>query len=267
MNDALGADVPRRVHRPRVIPVLLLHGNGLLYKTLKFRKPKYVGDPRVAVKIFNDKGVDELFLLDIEATLDGRAPNYALLEEIAGEAFMPVGYGGGLANLEQIRRVLRLGVEKVVLNSSVIGDEGLVTEAARAFGSQSVVGAIDVKHKRLRGYRVHTRSGSVDTRRCPVATAQQLVSAGAGELLVNSIDRDGTFAGYDLELTRQVARAVNVPVVACGGARDQADLAQAIRAGASAAAAGSLFVFQLPHRAVLITYPSEEELSALFARG
>lgn len=264
-HDALGVEVPRRVHRPRVIPVLLLQRNGLLYKTQKFAKPKYVGDPRVAVKIFNDKGADELVLLDIEATPARREPNYQLIEEIASEAFMPVAYGGGLANLRQVERVLRLGVEKVVLNSHVIGNEALVTDSARAFGSSSVVGALDVKRMRLRGYRVWTHCGKVNTRRCPRAAARQLVDAGAGELLLNSIDRDGTFAGYDLRLLQEVGADLDVPLIACGGAGSLTHLREGVvRGGASAVAAGSLFVFQLPHRAVLITYPREEELERLF---
>lgn len=265
MTEVFDADIPRRVHRPRVIPVLLLRSDGLLYKTVKFKKPKYVGDPRVAVKIFNDKGVDELAILDIEATKNRREPNYELLEEIASEAFMPISYGGGLRRLDQVRRVLRLGVEKVVFNSGVIGDESLLTETSRKYGASSVVASIDVK-RMLRGYRVWTHAGTVNTRRCPVATARQLVQAGAGEVLINSIERDGTFAGYDVDLVGQIARAVDVPVIACGGARDTRDLVRVVReGGASAAAAGSLFVFQLPHRAVLITYPKEGELDRLFS--
>jgi cyclase len=244
--------------RPRVIPVLLLKEN-LLYKTVRFGNPTYVGDPRIAVKIFNDKGADEIVLLDIAATRERRRPNFKLIGEIAGECFMPVAYGGGIRDIGDVRAVLKLGVEKVVLNTAAVENPGLVSEAARINGSSSVVVSIDAKRDLFGRYRVFTHAGARKTGLDPVALAKRAAEAGAGEIIINSIDRDGTQKGYDLPLTRSVAEAVDVPVVACGGAGSVGDFKAAFReARASAAAAGSFFVFQGPHRAVLITYPVEE---------
>jgi cyclase len=257
-------EIPERPHRPRIIPVLLLHRNQL-YKTVEFDDPKYVGDPRNAVRIFNDLGADELVLLDIDASKEKKPPNLELIEEIVSEAFMPVGYGGGIADFETARRILRIGVEKIVLCTAAAEDPELVRETSRAFGSQSVVGCIDVRRQRLRGHRCFVRSGSQRLEGSPAELAASFVEQGAGEILVNSIDRDGTFAGYDLDLLKEVAASVNVPVIACGGADSYEDLARVVHdAGVSAAAAGSLFVFQRPHRAVLITFPTEDERAALF---
>ena len=254
-----------RIHRPRVIPVLLLRRDGLLYKTRKFAKPKYVGDPRIAVKIFNDKGADEIAILDIEASRQGRTPRYELIEEIASEAFMPLAYGGGITTFDQVRRVLELGAEKVILNSHAIGGPDFVRKVADAIGSQSVVVSVDAKRDLLGRYRVVTHGATKRTRRHPVSVARDMASAGAGELLLTSVDRDGTFEGYDLSLTKSVASAVTVPVIACGGAGSVDDIRAAIRdGGASAAAAGSIFIFQGPHRAVLIKFPDDSTLKALF---
>lgn len=257
-------EIPELPHRPRIIPVLLLHRNQL-YKTVEFGHPKYVGDPRNAVRIFNDLGADELVLLDIDASKENRVPNFELIEEIVSEAFMPVGYGGGIADFESARRILRIGVEKIVLCTAAVENSGLIEETSRAFGAQSVVGCLDVRKQRFRGYQCFTRSASQRLSQTPAELARGFVEAGAGEILVNSIDRDGTFNGYDLELLKEVAASVSVPVVACGGAESYEDLARVVHnAGASAAAAGSLFVFQRPHRAVLITFPTEAERAALF---
>ena len=253
-----GAADPRRTPRPRVIPVLLLK-EGLLYKTVKFRNPSYVGDPRIAVKIFNDKGADEIVLLDITATVERRRPDFKLIGEIAGECFMPMAYGGGIRDLEDVRTVLKLGVEKVVINTAAVENPGFVSEAARINGSSSVVVSIDVTRDLFGRSRVYTRSGTRKTGLDPVAFARRVAEEGAGEIILNSIDRDGTFRGYDAALIQSVAGAVDIPVVACGGAGSVDDLRTVVRdTQASAAAAGSLFVFQGPHRAVLITYPTEE---------
>jgi imidazole glycerol-phosphate synthase subunit HisF len=257
-------EIPERTHRPRIIPVLLLH-RGQLYKTVEFRDPKYVGDPRNAVRIFNDLGADELVLLDIDASRERRAPNLELIEEIVSEAFMPVGYGGGIADFETVRRILRLGVEKIVLCTAAAENSDLISESSRAFGAQSVVACIDVRRQRLRGHQCFIRGARERLRQGPAELARAFVEAGAGEILVNSIDRDGTFAGYDLDLVREVVSEVSVPVIACGGSESYEDLARVVHeAGASAAAAGSLFVFQRPHRAVLITFPTEAERAVLF---
>jgi len=244
--------------RPRVIPVLLLKEQ-MLCKTVRFRDATYVGDPRIAVKIFNDKGADEVILLDITATRERRKPDFKLIGEIAGECFMPMAYGGGIRDIEDVRTILKLGVEKVVINTAAVENPGFVTEAARINGSSSVVVSIDARRTLFGRYRVCTHAGSRKTAFDPVAFAKRMAEAGAGEILINAIDRDGTMQGYDLPLTRSVAEAVDVPVVACGGAGSVGDFRAVFReTHASAAAAGSFFVFQGPHRAVLITYPTEE---------
>jgi cyclase len=251
-------------YRPRVIPALLLHDR-LLYKTRKFKAPRYVGDPRIALRIFNEKGVDELILLDIDATTRRRGPDLALIGELASECFMPVAYGGGVRSVEDVRAIIGIGVEKVVIGTRAVDDPALIAAAAAAVGSQSVVVCIDVKKDLLGRYRVHAEGGRRKTGLDPVAFARRMVQMGAGEIVVNAIDRDGTMGGFDLTLLRSVSAAVPVPVVALGGAGDEADLAAAVfEGGASAAAAGSLFVFHGPHRAVLITFPEEQRLRRLF---
>jgi cyclase len=245
--------------RIRVIPALLIQKGGLV-KSVRFKDHKYVGDPINAVRIFNEKGVDEIVILDISATAEKRAPDIRRIREIAGEAFMPLGYGGGITKLDEIRELIAAGVEKVVLNTSAFLHPRLVEEGAKYIGSQSIVVSIDVKKNLWGKYKVFVRNGSQNTQADPGEYAQRMEAAGAGEILLNSIDRDGTFEGYDTGLIDQVSRRVNIPVVAIGGASGVADLASAIQSGASAVAAGSLFVFQRPHRAVLISYPAETEL-------
>jgi cyclase len=225
-------------------------------KTKRFKDPVYLGDPVNAVRIFSDKEADEIVVLDIDASREHREPNYRLIAEMAGEAFMPMGYGGGVRTVEQVRRLIRAGVEKVVINTAAIDADAVVREAAAEFGSQAIVGAIDVKRTLLGRYRVMSRSGTVDAKRTPEEHARRLVALGAGEVLLNSIDRDGTMEGFDLQLVRSVSSAVSVPLVACGGAGSVEHLRQAIRdGGAAAVAAGSMFVFHGRHRAVLINYP------------
>ncbi len=244
----------------RVIPCLLLRGSGLV-KTTRFKSPVYLGDPCNTVRIFNDKEVDELVIYDITATPEHRAPRFEVVREIVNEAFMPVGYGGGLRTVEECRQMLALGVEKVIINSHAAERPAFISELADRFGSQSVVVAIDVKKGLLGGYEVMTEGGARKTRQSPVAYAQRMAEAGAGELIVNAIDRDGTMAGYDVPLVRSVADAVTVPVIASGGAGSVDDMAEVVRDGhASAVAAGSFFVFHGRHRAVLISYPSPDEL-------
>lgn len=245
--------------RPRVIPCLLLKHEGLV-KTVKFKDPKYLGDPINIVRIFNDKEVDELLFLDILATVENRPPNFELLGKITSECFMPLGYGGGIRTLEDVKKLLAIGVEKIVLNTSAVENPSLIRAAADYAGSQAVVISIDVKKTMFGKYEAYTRGGKKGTGLDPVRLAVEMEKHGAGELFVNSIDRDGTMQGYDLELVRRVADSVTVPTVACGGAGNIQHLAEAIQAGASAAAAGSLFVFQGPLRGVLISYPAQEEL-------
>jgi len=253
------------MYRARAIPCLLLRRGGLV-KTVKFGQPTYLGDPINAVRIFNEREVDELVVLDIAATTEGREPPFAQLAGLATECFMPLTYGGGVTTVGQMDRLFTLGVEKVCLNSAAIEDPTLVPQAAAAFGSQSVVVSLDVKKTWMGDLRVMTRSGKHDTKRHPVEVAKQMEQAGAGELLLTSVDRDGTMAGYDLNLIRCVTEAVSIPVVACGGAGSLADFGRAVNeAGAAAAAAGSLFVFHGRLRAVLISYPSQASLQLALA--
>lgn len=251
--------------RARLIPTLLLKGRGL-YKTVKFRNETYVGDPINAVRIFSDKAVDELILLDIDAHRRGDGPNFELIADIASEAFVPLCYGGGVTRLDEFERLFKLGIEKVAVNSSAIESMDLVRQASLVFGSQSVVVGIDVRKSLFGRHERYIKSASVATRQSAVDAARQAEHSGAGELLLYSVDRDGTGQGYDLALTRDVCSAVRIPVVACGGAAKVADMVAVIRDGhAASAAAGSLFVFQGKHRAVLITYPDEQAIAREFA--
>ncbi|GAB5520012.1 MAG: AglZ/HisF2 family acetamidino modification protein [Rhodothermales bacterium] len=248
----------------RVMPCLLLKGRALV-RTVRFKNPKYVGDPVNTIRIFNEKEVDELIFLDITATPERKEPPYALLEEIAAECFMPFTYGGGVRSLQQMERLYSLGVEKIALNTAALADPELIQRAAERFGSQSVVVAIDAK-KTWRGYRVMTACGRQKTKRTPLDWAREAEWRGAGEILLTSIDQDGAMQGYDLALTESVSAAVQVPVIACGGAGSVEDFARVVHdAGASAAATGSLVVYQGPHRAVLINFPARDELEAVLA--
>ncbi len=249
------------MYRTRVIPCLLLRGNGLV-KTKKFKDAVYVGDPVNAMRIFSEKEADEIVVLDIDASREGREPNYELISEMAGEAFMPMAYGGGVRTLNQVRQLIRSGIEKVVINTAATESAGLIRAVADVYGSQAVVGAVDVKKTLFGGYRIVTKSATVDTKLDLQEHVRSLAQAGAGEILVNSVDRDGMMAGYDLPLIQMVAQSVNVPVVACGGAGSVEHLRQAVmEGGASAVAAGSMFVFHGKHRAVLINYPKDIEFT------
>lgn len=239
---------------------MLIHNNGLV-KSEKFKNYRYVGDPINAVKIFNEKEVDELAVIDISATKEKRKPNIRQIREIAGEAFMPLSYGGGITHIDEVKEILFNGIEKVIINKSAVTHPDLITRIAERFGSQSVVASIDVKKNMLGKYKVYSDNGSGGTGHDPVEFAVQCAEKGAGEILLNAIDRDGTYKGYDLEILKKVTAAVTIPVIACGGAGKLDDLKDAVTAGgASAVSAGSMFVFQRPHNAVLISYPSQEEL-------
>lgn len=229
-------------------------------KSVKFKDHKYLGDPINAVKIFNDKEIDEIVILDISATSEKRSPNIQQVKELAGEAFMPLAYGGGITKLNEIKELITAGVEKVVINNSAFLNPSLITEGANWVGSQGIVVSMDVKKNRWGKYKVYTQNGTKNTQRDPVEFARQMENAGAGEIFLNAIEKDGTFNGYDLDLLKLVSSAVNIPVVAIGGAGNTEDFTRAIKSGASAVAAGSLFVLQRPHRAVLISYPSQNEL-------
>lgn len=247
--------------RVRIIPTLLVE-KGRLVKTTRFACPKYVGDPINSVKIFNDKQVDELVVLDISASPAGRGPDLELIKDLASECFMPLAYGGGITSVQQAQAIFKSGVEKIILNTAFFLRPELVGEIARIYGSQAVVVSIDAKRrwplrKEVAVYRSASRSSGLS----PVNAARRAVEAGAGELYVNAVDRDGTMSGYDIELIRAVSAAVDVPVIAAGGASCVEDFLTAVReGGASAASAGAMFVFNGPHRAVLISYPNQATL-------
>jgi imidazole glycerol-phosphate synthase subunit HisF len=250
---------------PRVIPVLLLRNKGLV-KTVKFKDQKYIGDPFNAVKIFNEKEVDELIFLDIDASKEKRQPPYEYLKEIASECFMPLGYGGAVGSIDQIRKLIQSGIEKVIINHSALQNPDFVRAAADAFGSSTIVGAIDVKRNLFGDYKVysHVKKSALDI--SPLAHAQNLQKLGVGELFINSVDNDGMMKGYDLVLVGKITDAVDVPVIACGGAGAIEDIEKVISEGhASAAAAGSMFVFHGKHKAVLITYPEYKLLNGIFS--
>lgn len=248
----------------RIIPTLLLRNRGLV-KTVRFRDSTYVGDPINTVRIFNEKEVDELFFLDIDATIQKKDPPYDLIQDIASECFMPFAYGGGISSLIQIERIIKSGAEKIIINSAAFTAKGLIAEAVSRFGSSTIAVSIDVKREFLRGNIVYIKGGTLSTGKNPVDYAREMEDKGVGEILVNSIDRDGTMAGYDLDLVKGVSGAVRVPVIACGGAGKMSDFGTAFRdGGASAVAAGSFFVFHGKRRAVLITYPSYLEITQLF---
>ena len=244
--------------KTRVMPCLLLKDLGLV-KTVKFGEPKYVGDPINAVKIFNEKEVDELIFLDITATNEKRKPSFELLSRIASEAFMPFSYGGGLRDIEDIGKILKIGIEKVIINTYACENPHFIKEASDKFGSQSIVVCVDFK-KENGVYRVFTNSGKINTGKDPVEYAIEMEKMGAGEIFLNSIDRDGTMEGYDLELIKMVSEAINIPVIASGGAGKVEDFNYAVKAGASAVSAGSMFVFYGRSRAVLISYSSFSDL-------
>jgi len=248
--------------RHRVIPTLLLKGNGLV-KTTKFKNSVYVGDPINAVKIFNDKEVDELILLDITATIEKREPNYYKIEEIVSEAFMPIGYGGGISNINQMERLFKLGIEKVIINSTVYDNYNLINEASKIFGNQSIVLAVDIKKDFWGKYALYSHSGKVKVKVSIEEHLKKATHSGSGEIYINNIDRDGTMFGYDIELISSYSKAVDVPLVVSGGAGSIKHFAEAVKAGADGVSAGAMFVFQGVHRAVLISYPNYNELEKI----
>ena len=249
----------------RIIPCLLLDGKGLV-KTHKFRDRTYIGDPCNAIKIFNEKEVDELILLDIQATNNKSNPSFEFISEIASECFMPFAYGGGIASLEDMNRIIYSGAEKIIINTQAILNPILVQQAAEKFGSQSIVVSIDVKKDFLGRYKVYLHNQKKIRNLDPVSFAIQMQELGAGELMVNSVDKDGTMTGMDLDLIKMISTKVDVPVIACGGAGTLQHLKDAIDIGcASAVSAGSMFVFYGKKKAVLISYPSYNKVQKLFS--
>lgn len=250
--------------RPRLIPCLLVHNGGLV-KTVNFGAPKYVGDPINAVRIYNEKEVDELVVLDIDATVKDAEPDYQLISHLASECRMPLCYGGGVRTVAQIEKIISLGVEKVAISSAAVESPALISDAASRVGSQSVVVVIDVKKTGLlRRYEVVTHNGTHKTGFNPVEFAERVAELGAGEIVVNSVDRDGEMKGYDLDLVEQIRQAVHLPLTVLGGAGSLGDVKELInRYGIVGAAAGSLFVFKGKYRAVLINYPNRAEKEEL----
>lgn len=248
----------------RLMPCLLM-SNGALVKTVRFKNPTYVGDPENAVRIFNQKEVDELILLDIEATTSGRGIDYETIEKVVSECFMPICYGGGVRSLQEMRRLYNMGIEKLSLGAAAFEVPDLIRQASEEFGSQAVVVTLDVRKGLLGGYTVRTRRGATDVRLSPVAAAQRVEAQGAGEIVLYSIDRDGTWSGFDLKLIKDVTQVAGVPVIACGGAGSMDDIRAAVQEGnASAVAIGSMAVFQGKDLGVLIKFPPRKAQEAVF---
>ena len=247
----------------RVIPALLLR-NGALVKTTQFKDPKYVGDPINVIRIFNEKEVDELMVLDITASKERREPNYTLIEQIAGECFMPLAYGGGIRNVAQARQLFSLGVEKICLQTAVLENPNFISDFVNEFGSQSVMVSIDIKKNYLGEPKLYQSVSGKLMDAAWIDMLCKIVLAGAGEVLLNSVDKDGTLTGPDLFLIEQASAAVNIPLIALGGVCSLDDIKSCVDAGASAVAAGAFFIYHGPHRAVLITYPKYQELEKLF---
>ncbi len=249
---------------PRLIPVLLLKGKGLV-KTIKFKDPIYVGDPINAVKIFNDLKADELIFLDILASRENRSIDVNLVKDIGDEAFMPFGVGGGISNLNQIENILKFGAEKVVISTNAVLNPNLIKDAANHFGSQSIVVCLDIKRNLFGKHEVYIKSGTINTHLTILEFAKKIEDFGAGELIINSIDNDGTLKGYDITIIKKITDILSIPVVPCGGAWKLEHLREAyFEGGAHALAAGSMFVFHGPRRAVLINYLTKKEVREIF---
>jgi cyclase len=250
--------------RPRIIPSLLIQDNGLV-KTVNFKNPKYVGDPINAVRIFNEKEVDELAIFDIDATVLGNEPDYSLIERLASQSMMPLCYGGGVKTVEQAQRIFSLGIEKIALSSAVLQNPKLITDISERVGAQSVIVVLDVKKKILGGYEVYTHNGKKASGINPIKFVEEAQRLGAGEIVINSIDKDGVMKGYDLDLIAKVREKITLPMTVLGGAGSLEDIKKVIDVhGVIGVAAGSLFVFKGPYKAVLINYPNQIEKNKIF---
>lgn len=238
----------------RIAPCLLLSGRKLV-KTVKYDSPKYVGDPINAVKIFNDKEVDEILILDIEASVKGQKPQFDYLQEVVSEAFVPISYGGGISSLEDVDKLLQMGIEKICLHSVNSQSFELIKLASAKYGAQSVVGMVDVKKSFFGKNEVYYKNHKLKTRLNLIDYIKEMQEAGAGEIGINFVDRDGTYKGFDNQLISEISSQLSVPLIVVGGAGNYEHLSEAFKSGASAVCAGSLFVFHGPHKAVLISYP------------
>ena len=248
----------------RVIPILLIQNKGLI-KTIKFKNPSYVGDPINAIKIFNEKEVDELIVLDIDASKKNQEPDYELIEEFASECFMPLTYGGGVNTIEQAKKIFSLGIEKICIQSSALKNLKIVKDLSKKFGSQSTVVSIDIK-KNWRGkYSLFSSKLNKVIRQPWIDFVDKAINSGAGEIVLNSVDQDGTLSGIDTNLISIASQKINVPLIITGGVSSLNDIKLAIQNGANAVGAGAFFVYQGKHRAVLITYPKYDHLEELLA--
>ncbi len=250
--------------RARVIPVLLLKEKGL-YKTVKFKNERYVGDPINVVRIFNEKQCDELIILDINASKYNVPVDFRYIEEVSSECFMPLAYGGGINKLEEIERLLCIGIEKVILNSVLLKNPVFLEEAAKKFGSSTIVASVDVKTNIFKQYQVYSHAGISLNNKSLNSFVKQIEDGGAGELMINSVDCDGMMTGYDLQLAEKISKELTIPIIFCGGCKDLTDVKNLLtKTETSAAAAGSFFVFKGPHKGVLISYPSPEEIESIY---
>ena len=249
--------------KTRIIPCLQLMDESLV-KTIKFSNPKYIGDPINTVRIFNELEVDELCFIDIRASKKGLSPNFKILKEIANECFMPLSYGGGLSDLDTIKKIFNIGFEKIIINTAACENPSLISDVANYFGNQSVIASIDIKKNFFNTYKVYTCDGSKKTNLNPIKWAKDLESLGAGELLITSINRDGTWLGYDIDLLKKITSSVNIPVIANGGAGDENHIISVKKeANVSAVALGSMVVYQGKDLGVLVNFPSRVKLNKL----
>lgn len=248
--------------KTRIIPCLLLRDGGLT-KTQRFKKGKYIGDPINAVRIFNDLAVDELVFLDIDASKNKTAPNYDIIQDLAAECFMPFAYGGGITSLKEVEKILKIGVEKIVINHKALMNKTLIAEVAKQFGSSTLIAGVDVRKNLLGKYLVYDHVKAQNTSYLVVDYVKELQELGAGEVFINNVDRDGTGTGFDQQLISSISKHLTIPLIACGGAGNINDIGKAVEAGASAVAAGSIFVYQGPHKAVLISYPETKDLEKI----
>ena len=241
----------------RIIPCLQLLGDSLV-KKIKFNKHSYVGDPVNTVRIFNELEVDELCFLDISASTEGRKPNLKILKEIANECFMPLSYGGGVDSIQSAHEILSIGFEKIILNTSAHQNPNLIGEIAKQFGSQSVVISIDLKKNIFGKYTMYTNCGKIKKQTDPVEWSKNVEKLGAGELLITSIDREGTWQGYDLEILKEISDSVNIPVIANGGAGKVDHIVDVFdNTKVTGVAVGSMFVYQAKGLGVLVNFPDK----------
>lgn len=247
----------------RVIPVLTIQNN-LLVKTHKFSKPKYIGDPLNAVRIFNDKEVDEILLIDISASRENKSPNFELIENISSQCLMPLTYGGGIKTISDAKRIFSIGVEKISLQSAAFENPEIIYQLSEIFGQQSIILSIDIKRTFLNQLKIYNYLTGKKSSKDLMETIKEFIGLGVGEVLLNSVDKDGVLKGPDLELIELISEKIDIPLIALGGVSRLEDMRDLINAGASAVAAGSFFSFYGPHKAVLLTYPKPYEIENLF---